>query len=218
LANGGTIFLDDVDDIPFDIQVKLLRVLQEKEFNRVGSAEVIKTDARVIASTKRDLYRLVKEGKFRQDLYYRLNVFPLHVPPLRERQQDIPELLNYFLREFRPENPPEIDYETMAILMEHPWEGNVRELRNLAERFTLVCDCDPVAAKCLPHDLLTGQERPFQTLATGSIEGSLDDAVQRYESDIIKEALRKSEGNKAKAAQQLGIPVSTLKSKLKKYS
>lgn len=216
LASGGTIFLDDVDDIPLALQVKLLRVLQEKEFERVGSAKPVKTDARVIASTKKDLYQLSKEGKFREDLYYRLNVFPIHLPPLRERKEDIPLLFERFLQEFRQNSVPEIDGKAMAILLEHPWEGNVRELRNLAERLALACHCDPIVAECLPYEMLAGKERFHFTPANLAKGWTLDEAVQHFEQSLIEEALRNAGGNKAKAAELLQIPVSTLKSKLKK--
>ncbi len=217
LANGGTILLDDVDDIPLELQVKLLRVLQEKEFERVGEAKPHKTDVRVIASTKKDLYQLSREGAFREDLYYRLNVFPIQLPPLRERVEDIPLLFQRFLQEFRPQTPVEVDGKAMAILMEHPWEGNVRELRNLAERLALACQCEPIVAECLPLELLSGKERYHFTPANLAKDWSFENAVQKFEWSLIEEALRKSKGNKAAAAQLLKIPVSTLKSKLKKY-
>jgi DNA-binding NtrC family response regulator len=216
LADGGTIFLDDVEDIPLELQVKLLRVLQEKEFERVGSAQPIKTDVRVIASAKKDLYQLGKEGKFREDLFYRLNVFPMRLPALRERREDVPLLFRHFLQEFRPQKPPEVDGKAMSILLEHAWEGNVRELRNLAERLALACQCDPIVAECLPLELFSGKERFYFTPANLAKNFSLEEAVAQFEQGLIEEALRKSAGNKAQAAELLGVPVSTLKSKLKK--
>ncbi len=194
-----------------------MRVLQEKEFERVGEAKTRRTDVRVIASTKKNLYRLCKEGAFREDLYYRLNVFPIQLPPLRERVEDIPLLFRKFLQEFRPDAPPEVDGKAMAILMEHRWDGNVRELRNLAERLALACQCNPIVAECLPLELLSGRERYHFTPANLAKDWSLEEAVAKFEWGLIEEALRKSQGNKARAAELLKIPVSTLKSKLKKY-
>lgn len=217
LASGGTIFLDDVDDIPLDLQVKLLRVLQEKEFERVGSAQTLRTDARVIASTKQNLYQFAREGKFREDLYYRLNVYPIELPPLRDRREDIPLLFRHFLQEFRSADVPDIDGKAMAMLLEHPWEGNVRELRNVAERLALACKCDPIVAECLPLEILSGSERFHFTPKNLATNWTLDQAVAQFEFGLIEEALRKTAGNKARAAELLGLPVSTLKSKLKKW-
>lgn len=215
MANGGTIYLDDVDDIPLDLQVKLLRVLQEQEIERVGGSKVIGVNVRVLASTKVDLKRLVDSGKFRSDLYYRLNVFPLELPPLRMRKDDIPLLLNHFLKEFTGREIT-VDSKTISIIMEHQWDGNVRELKNLAERLSVICKCDPIRPECLPLDMLEGHQRYYFTSSKKSSEFSLGEKVTRFENSLIREALLITNGNKAKAARLLGLPPSTLKTKLAK--
>lgn len=212
-ASGGTIYLDEVDDIPLDLQVKLLRVLQEHEIERVGSTKPIRVDVRILASTKVDLKQLVDEGRFRSDLYYRLNVFPLHLPPLRERKEDIPLLLDHFMIGFKGE-ATQIDERAISILLEHDWEGNVRELKNLAERLSITCKCTPIEPECLPLQFLEGQERYYFTNPKEKKNLPLSESVSRFENGLIREAMIKADGNKAKAARLLGIPSSTLKTKL----
>ncbi|NQU66458.1 MAG: sigma-54-dependent Fis family transcriptional regulator [Candidatus Marinimicrobia bacterium] len=213
LARGGTIFLDDVDDIPLESQVKLLRVLQEKVIERVGGTEIIPVDTRVLASTKVNLLTLVEEGRFRSDLYYRLNVFPLKLPPLIDRREDIPLLLTHFFKEYSIE-PILISDKTMSILIDYNWKGNVRELKNLVERLSIICKCNPIEPECLPLEILEGNPRFSRTTEKQSTNVNMTDNVSRYEYGLIQEALNKANGNKAEAARILGIPVSTLKSKL----
>ena len=217
LAHGGTIFLDDVDDIPIDLQVKLLRVLQEMEVERVGGAKPKPIDVRVIVSTKQDLRELVQEEKFRADLFYRFNVFPVHLPALVERKEDIPLLLDHFLRKYFPNSKLEIDEKTISILMDYAWEGNVRELKNLAERLSVICKCNPIVPECLPIEMLEGHQRFYFTPKKMDEGFSLTNSVGQFENGMLSEALEKCDGNREKAAKMLGIPVSTLKSKLKKY-
>ncbi|RMD85863.1 MAG: sigma-54-dependent Fis family transcriptional regulator [Calditrichaeota bacterium] len=217
LADGGSIFLDEVDDIPVELQVKLLRVLEQQEFERVGGTETIKVDVRVIAATKKNLRELVTQGKFREDLFYRLNIYPIRLPPLRERKDDIPLLFEHFLREYTNGNVPEIHPKVMALLMDYSWPGNVRELKNLVERLTLACKCNPIVVECLPLDIRTEVMGQRFTDFQSEESLSLDEQVARFEINQITQALAKSGGNKAKAAQLLGIPTSTLKSKMKKY-
>jgi DNA-binding NtrC family response regulator len=216
MAQGGTIYLDDVDDIPMDLQVKLLRVLQEKEVERVGGTKSIPLDVRVIASTKYDLGTLVNQKKFRADLYYRLNVFPINLPPLKDRKEDIPLLLDYFFNYFAPGKKCTIGREAMVYFMDYPWEGNVRELKNIVERISISCQCERITPECLPREIYS-PERSFESESVPLEALNLSDSLKHYEEMMIKKALTSCQGNRAAAARQLGIPVSTLKSKLKKY-
>ncbi len=214
LADGGTIFLDEVDDIPVELQVKLLRVLEERTFERVGGTQTLEVDVRVIAATKKDLRKLVDDGRFREDLFYRLNVYPIHLPPLRERKEDIELLFKRFVSEFRPGRMPQIEPQVFRYLMDYAWPGNVRELRNVVERLTLSCQCDPVVADCLPVEIRNPSASPMPALK-GPI--SLDATVADFEKMLIRQALEKTGGNKARAAELLGLPATTLKSKIKKH-
>lgn len=212
LADGGTLYLDDVDDIPLDLQVKLLRVLQERKFERVGGGTAIQIDVRVIASTKADLRKLVEEGKFREDLYYRLNVFPIHLKPLRERREDIPVLVNYFVN-VKFGKKVEIADSVMQAMKNYAWPGNVRELKNIVERLLLLEENGKIHASSLPAEILqAGSDTPSAELG----KDSLDEMVRAYEISIIKQALQSSDGNKAKAAELLKIPATTLRSKVQK--
>ena len=198
LANKGTIFLDEIGSIGTDVQVKLLRVLQEKEFERVGGYETIKADVRVVAATNKNLEQAVEDGTFRGDLYYRLNVFPIYMPPLRERRTDILLLADYFLEKYAKENQKDIRrFSTPAIdmLMQYHWPGNVRELENCVERAVLLCEEGVIHSYHLPPTLQTAEES--DTLP----DRSLDDAVASLEREIIIDALKATRGNMAKAAQ-----------------
>jgi Nif-specific regulatory protein len=201
LANKGTIFLDEIGSISGDVQVKLLRVLQEKEFERVGGYETIKTDVRVIAATNKNLEQAVEEGTFRGDLYYRLNVFPIYMPPLRERKTDILLLADYFLEKYAKENLKDIRrFSTPAIdmLMQYHWPGNVRELENCIERAVLLCEEEGVIHSYhLPPTVQTAEE-------SDTVPGkSLEVAVANLEREMIVDALKTTRGNMAKAAQLL---------------
>jgi Nif-specific regulatory protein len=202
LAHGGTIFLDEVGDLSAATQIKLLRVLQEKEFERVGSTTTVKTDVRVIAATNRNLEELIAQGKFRQDLYYRLHVFPIHVPPLRDRRTDIPLLADFFVERYNKANHKSIRrISTPAIdmLMSYHWPGNVRELENCIERAVLLSSEHVVHGHHLPPTLQTAEASG--TMHVGTLQGALDNV----ERDLIFDALKASRGNKAKAARALGI-------------
>jgi DNA-binding NtrC family response regulator len=201
LAVGGTIFLDEIGDISPTTQVKLLRVLQTKEITRVGSEETIPVDVRTIAATNRNLEELIKQGTFREDLYYRLNVFPIPLPPLRERREDIPELVIHFLKK---NNQPEdkIDSQTLRALMSYHWPGNIRELENIIERMIILSGDDMITSDSLPP-----QFRGFMT-SNDSLAIDIPDegiSIDEVEKELIHKALKKAGGNKSKAAQLLGI-------------
>jgi Nif-specific regulatory protein len=202
LAHSGTIFLDEIGDLSPATQIRLLRVLQEKEFERVGGNETIRTDARVIAATNRHLEQMVEQGKFRQDLYYRLNVFPIHIPPLKERKTDIPLLADFFVEKYSKlhhKNIKRISTPAIDMLMSYHWPGNVRELENCIERAVLVSSDDVIHAHYLPPTLQTAE-------ATGTLPtDNLGAALDRLEREMILDALKSSRGNMAKAARALGI-------------
>lgn len=213
-ADGGTIYLDDIDDVPIDVQVKLLRVLQEQEIERVGSNDPIKIDVRVIASTKKNLLELVKQGKFREDLYYRLNIIPIHLKPLRERREDILPLFKFFVQQFSDNRQIEIDESIYNLITSHSWPGNVRELKNLAERLVIMCG-DSITTNKLPNEMFFEADYDSDNILK---EGkSLNEFLEEVEIKLIKNALMKTNNNKAKAAELLGLPPSTLKSKIEKF-
>jgi Nif-specific regulatory protein len=212
LAHRGSIFLDEIGSIDLSVQVKLLRVLQEKEFERVGGQQPHKTDVRIIAATNKNLEQAVEDGSFRGDLYYRLNVFPIYLPPLRERKTDILLLAEYFLEKYSGENKKEIRrLSTPAIdmLMAYHWPGNVRELENCVERAVLLCDQGVVHSYHLPPTLQTGEHS--DTLPAFSLE----DAVTNLEREMIMDALKNSSGNISMAAQLLRTTVRKISYKLK---
>lgn len=214
-ADQGTIYLDDIDDIPIETQIKLLRVLQEQEIERVGSSEPIKINVRVIASTKADLNKLVKEGRFREDLYYRLNVLPVHLIPLRERKEDIIPLFNYFLTQFANQKQFQIEDKVYEILQSYYWPGNVRELKNITERLSILCrDCKIITSR-LPQEMLSTNVK-LENILTDQNK-SLNVVLEEVEKTLIQKALIKTGNNKAKTAELLGLPPSTLKSKIEKY-
>jgi len=214
LASGGTILLDEIGELSPMIQIKLLRVLQEREFERVGGAELIHANVRVVAATNRDLEELIAEGKFRQDLYYRLNVFPIHVPPLRERRTDVLLLADYFVEKYARVNHKSVNrISTPAIdlLMMYHWPGNVRELENCIERAVLLTQDDVIHARHLPPTLQ----------APGTIDqrgpGTLQAHLDNLERDLIMDALKVSRGNMAKAARALGITERIMGLRVQKY-
>jgi len=214
LAHKGTIFLDEIGSIGLDVQANLLRVLQEKEFERVGGQRTLKVDVRIVAATNKNLENAVEEGTFRGDLYYRLNVFPIYMPPLRERKTDILLLSDYFLEKYSKENDKEIRrFSTPAIdmLMAYHWPGNVRELENCIERSVLLCDGGVVHSYHLPPTLQTGTES--DTLP----ELSLEDAVCNLEREMIIDALKNTRGNITTAAQILKTTVRKFAYKARKY-
>ena len=214
LAHKGTIFLDEIGSIGLDTQLNLLRVLQEREFERVGGNRTIKTDVRIIAATSKNLEEGVEEGTFRGDLYYRLNVFPIYMPPLRERKTDVLLLANYFLEKYAKENQKDIRrLSTPAIdmLMQYHWPGNVRELENCIERAVLLCEGSVIHSYHLPPTLQTGEES--DTVPTQSLE----EAVAKVEREIIIDALKNSRGNMAKAAEMVRVTERKFAYKARKY-
>lgn len=214
MAHTGTIYLDDIDDIPLDLQVKLLRVLQEQEFERVGGNETLRVDVRTIASTKANLLELVKQGRFREDLYYRLNVFPIHLPPLRERPEDIPLLVRYFEKKYCKDCCLQLSKNVMERLQAYSWPGNVRELKNVVERLVLMTNCQEFNETILPPEFFDRSPKS-DLFALG--DKPLDEIMAEVEKRLIQEAMDKCEGNQSRAAQLLQIPASTLRSKLNKY-
>jgi Nif-specific regulatory protein len=200
LADGGTLFLDEISEVSQALQIKLLRVLQEREFERVGGSKTIRVNVRVLAATNRDLMQLVKEGKFREDLYYRLHVFPIYVPPLRKRAADVVLLADYFLEKYSKETGRHVRRLSSAaidMLMSYHWPGNVRELENCLERAVLVAEGDVIYPHHLPPTLQTAE-------ATTPVSGDLESLVSAYERDLITDALKSSRGNMAAAARALG--------------
>src|SRR5215203_1128788 len=192
MANGGSIFFDEIGNIPFDTQAKLLRVIQEKEFMRLGSVETIRVDVRIIAATNADLHRLMADLKFREDLYYRLNVITIQLPPLRRKREDIPLLVQHFLQKYSEENKRkvrEVTPDAMRILMGHAWPGNVRELENTIERAVVLCNGDRVTPDLLPDYLRypTRTDQPALIVPQDGI--SLKDSVSNYERTMILQSL-----------------------------
>ena len=223
LAQGGTIFLDDIDDVPMSMQVKLLRVLQNRTIERLGGTRPIPVDVRVVTGSKRDLRQMVGDGKFRDDLFYRLNVIPVNLPPLRERREDIPILVEHFLKRFfrqRGEEPRAMSPAVMQSFMRYPWPGNVRELENACERIAQTCTCDTVRLGCIPVSVLfhkyAGDHQPIIETHPHPASVSLDDRLREVESNLITWALKVSTGNKSKAAELLSIKRSTLGDRIKK--
>ena len=214
LANKGTIFLDEIGSIDMEVQVKLLRVLQEREFERVGGYHTIKADIRIIAATSKNLEEAVDEGTFSSELYYRLNVFPVYMPPLRERKTDILLLADFFLEKYARENQKDIRrLSTPAIdmLMQYHWPGNVRELENCIERAVLLCENSVIHSYHLPPSLQTGEESDTLPVL------SLEDSVANLEREMIIDALKNTQGNMARAAQMLHITERKFTYKAQKY-
>jgi transcriptional regulator with GAF, ATPase, and Fis domain len=225
LADGGTIFLDEIGELPLDTEIALLRVLQEREFERVGGNKTIRVDVRVIAATNRDLSAAVAAGKFRADLFYRLNVFPIQVPPLRDRREDVPLLVEHFLRvHARARNVVRtVDDKTMAVLQRYSWPGNVRELQNVLERWAIICGNEEISMddSWLPRE-------PGSTADAGA--GALPDAsplsdeplnlpehIESLERQLIHRTMVAVGGNQSEAARRLGLSRGALLARLRKY-
>ncbi|MEO8036831.1 MAG: sigma-54 dependent transcriptional regulator, partial [Acidobacteriota bacterium] len=220
VADGGSIFLDEIGNINLETQAKLLRVIQEKEFMRLGSVETIKVDVRIIAATNADLAKLMRESQFREDLFYRLNVITIQLPPLRRRREDIPLLVGHFLDKYAEENKRklrEVTPDSMKILLDHPWPGNVRELENTIERAVVLCTGDRIGTELLPDYLryptYTGDQPAMIVPADGL---SLKDAVSRYERVMILQSLELAGGVQKKAAELLQLKPSTLNEMMKR--
>ena len=216
LANGGTLFLDEIGELKLDLQAKLLRALQEREIERVGAARPIPIDVRVIAATNRQLERLIAQGRFREDLYWRLKVVPIELPPLRARREDIRDLAQHYLGRFaaaygRP--PQTLTGGAVAQLEHYGWPGNIRELENLVERLVVVCDAPVVDETDLPLEITVGAGLAQEA----EREATYDSAMAAFEKGYLRKALARSGYNRRRAAEQLGIGYSTLKAKLKHY-
>jgi transcriptional regulator with GAF, ATPase, and Fis domain len=233
LAEGGTIFLDEIGEMDLSLQVKILRALQEREYERVGGGKTLKADVRIVAATNRDLEAEVAAGRFREDLYYRLNVIPLHLPPLRERGADVLLLADHFLERFcRQKCRPTLmlSDEAKGLVLSYPWPGNVRELENFMERLSILCEHDTIAAADLPRKILehagVAPPPPVAMAPTGFVWAKLADLadlglglkefLDAAEERLLVEALRQAGGVKNQAAELLGIKRTTLIEKLKK--
>jgi DNA-binding NtrC family response regulator len=215
LANKGTLFLDEIGDMSLQTQAKILRVIQEGEFERLGGAETIKVDVRLLAATHRNLEEMIDNGSFRQDLYFRLSVVPVNLPPLRERGIDIPELAQFFLGRFAEKNRKDIkDFhpEALNLLMQYEWPGNIRELENTIERAVILCLAEQITPQDLPLHLLSEEVRE---LREGDSQGGF--TLRDMEREVIRSTLEKTGNNKSRAAKQLGVARQTLLNKIKEY-
>jgi PAS domain S-box-containing protein len=223
LASGGTLFLDEVTELSLAAQAKILRLLQEREYEVLGGVETVKADIRIIAATNRDPLEMVKEGKFREDLYYRLYVFPITLPPLRERTEDLPVLIDALIEKMHHEmgkNIKGLTKDAMKVLAEYPWPGNIRELQNVIERLMILAKKDWIGVSDLPSYLIENQDEGMAVDLdlSGEIPNvfSLEKHIQNFESKLILNALQKAGFNKAKAARTLGLTRSTFRYKLSK--
>jgi two-component system, NtrC family, response regulator len=216
-ADGGTLFLDEIGDIPLAMQAKLLRVLQDHEVQPLGSSKRQRVDIRLIAATNKNLLALVKESRFREDLFYRLKVFHIHLPPLRERGSDILLLAEHFLYQASPAAPKQLTAAAAQSLLEYEWPGNVRELENLMRHLTVLVR-GPIIDKA---DLAISKKEPASDLSLGSLNGLLQmplpAAMKHLEKHLIQQALQAAQGNRADAARRLGIHRQLLYAKLKEY-
>jgi DNA-binding NtrC family response regulator len=228
LADGGTLFLDDIDDVPLSMQVKLLRVLQNRTIERLGGTRTVPVNVRIIAGSKRNLKQMVADGTFREDLFYRLNVLPVALPPLRERREDIPVLMEHFIERYfrrRGEDVPPVSEAVKQAFLRYSWPGNVRELENACERIAQICTCGTVRIGCVaasillraggpPPDMPNMPDMPGVATASAppqeAVPVSLDDRIRELEANLIGWALKVSKGNKSRAAELLQIKRSTL--------
>lgn len=219
LANQGTIFLDEIGDMPLHMQAKLLRVLQEKEITKVGGSNSIKIDDRVISATNKNLNKMVKEGSFREDLFYRLNVIEIQLPRLKERFEDIPILINHFLKEFANKNGrviKAIDIEATKILLNYDWPGNIRELMNVVEHMVVISDTEKIYKSSIPNYILLADKNTNLSLDNYPLDLNL--AIKSLEQETIKRALSIAKNNKSKASKLLNIPRATLYHKIQEYN
>jgi DNA-binding NtrC family response regulator len=221
VADQGTIFFDEIGTVGLETQAKLLRVIQEREFMRLGGIETIKVDVRIIAATNVDLAQLVQEGRFREDLYYRLNVINIQLPPLRERKEDVPSLVDFFIRKYCEENSKphyRVSSDALRALMDYHWPGNVRELENVIERAVVLAQADTIDRALLPESVLSPPAR-FAGLSSFSFpkESSLFDIMDAIERRVIIEMLERCGWSQTEAADNFHIPLSTLNQKIKRY-
>jgi DNA-binding NtrC family response regulator len=220
VADQGTIFFDEIGTIGVDTQAKLLRVIQEREFMRLGGTESIKVDVRILAATNSDLKQMVQANKFREDLYYRLNVISVHLPPLRDRKEDIPLLVDHFLAKYCNENGREgvkFSPEAMRLLMDHDWPGNVRELENAVERAVVLSVGPVIGPEALPEQVTEERREGIQTFTAEQVDGhSLFDIVEDFEKKVILDMLARTNWSQTEAADRFKIPLSTLNQKIKR--
>lgn len=215
-ANKGTIFLDEIGELTLPLQVKLLRVLQQREFERVGGNESINVDIRIIAATNKDLLKMVEKGMFREDLYYRLNVIPIELPPLRERSEDIPQLIDYFINKYTSEvgkKDVKIDSSAKKILCEYSWKGNIRELENIIERMVILCEDNIITQSIIPSEV-----KNSSILDNNMVLPTTGINLEEVEKEFIIQALQRTDYNQTKAAKLLGITRHTLLYRMEKYS
>ena len=221
LADGGTILLDEIGDMSSDLQVKVLKVLEEGEFEQVGGSKTIKVDVRIIAATHRDLCEEVQKGNFREDLYYRLYVIPLLLPSLRDRKSDIPYLVSYFIEQFSQKNDRQVNGvsdDAMAMMMSYPWPGNVRELKNMVERMVVLKGDGNITVGDLPVELKKAQQyEPTSTIEISDEGICLNSAVTEFEKALILQSLEKTKWVKNKAAKLLHLNRTTLVEKIKRH-
>jgi DNA-binding NtrC family response regulator len=216
IAHKGTILLDEIGEMPLHLQAKLLGVIQDKSFDRVGGVKTIKVDTRIIAATNQDLQTAIQAGKFRPDLFYRLNVIPIHVPPLRERKDDLIPLVGYFLKKFTGKYLKKITNvspEVMATFSHYDWPGNIRELENVLERMVLMSETDTLTLDQLPAEI----RGPISTVEASTLKEKIDTISQMTEKQMIIDVLKKTNQNRTKAAKSLGISRRTLQNKIKEY-
>jgi DNA-binding NtrC family response regulator len=221
VADQGTLFLDEIGTVGAEIQAKLLRVIQEREFMPLGSNETIKTDVRFVVATNVDLRKLVAEGKFREDLYYRLNVITVSLPPLRDRGEDIPLLAEHFLAKFCEENQRPMrrfSPEAMRLMIDHEWPGNVRELENVVERAVVLSRDAVITPELLPEALTDRTDGGFLPLTGARPGASLFEIMDECERRVILDMLEKTNGSQTEAAEKLQVPLSTLNQKIKRLS
>jgi DNA-binding NtrC family response regulator len=228
VADGGSVFLDEIGNIPPETQAKLLRVIQEREFTPLGDTTARRVDVRIIAATNIDLKEAVRQGTFREDLYYRLAVVPIELPPLRERREDILPLAQHFIRKYNEENARHISDqlapEVLALMEAYTWPGNVRELENVMERAVVIAPTDEVTNQCLPTEICEPQKSLGASTSTSAagvdVGRGIDfyDEVRRFEVDLIRRALEQTSGHQSRAARLLGMNATTLNSKIKTYN
>ncbi|MEJ5352601.1 MAG: sigma-54 dependent transcriptional regulator [Melioribacteraceae bacterium] len=221
IADKGTIYLDDIDDFPLELQPKLLRVIENREIKRIGGQTSIPLDIRLITSSKIDLSKLVAQEKFRMDLFFRINVFPIEIPPLRERVDDIPLLINHFLKLYEPNKPIEISESALEAFKSYSWPGNVRELKNIIQRIVLFTN-GKITLENLPNEIKQKQQLDnFFKKCISCFENrrmNFEEVMSCVESHLLQQALILSDGNRTHAARLLGLSLSTFRDKLKKYN
>ena len=221
ISDHGTIFLDDIDDFPYELQSKLLRVLENREIKRIGGRKTIPLNIRLITSSKINLQELISQQKFRNDLFFRINVFPIVIPALRERKDDIPILVEYFLKYFDPDKKTEVTDSAMEALINYKWPGNIRELKNVIQRIILFSN-EKITLENLPEEILgtSGIENIFKKCSQCFIDKKMnfEQAMSCVESNLLEHALKSVDGNRTMAARMLGLSLSTFRDKLRKYN